>query len=143
VIQSALTLLAYWDRIRRDEQDLPALADHWIWRVEMMLRACVRDREKLPNHQIVDVVFHQYMANQREVIERIYRSAGLELTPEANLRITAYIEANKRGRYGAVQYDLSKFGIDVRVLRERFQFYYDRFPVEKEAARGELAEVAT
>jgi len=36
-----------------------------------------------------------------------------------------------------VQYDLPQFGVNVGELRERFQFYYDRFPVQKEPARGE------
>jgi hypothetical protein len=137
VIQSALTLLAYWDRIRRTEQDLPGLAKLWIWRIEKMLQAAVRDRDKLPEGQVVDVIFHEYMADQEGLVKRIYRTAGLDLTPEAEARISAYLAANRRGRHGAVQYDLPQFGVDVGELRERFQFYYDRFPVQKEAARGE------
>jgi hypothetical protein len=137
VIQSTLTLLAYWDRIRRTEQDLPWLANHWIWRIEMMLKAAVRDRDKLPEGQVVDVIFHEYMADQEGLVKRIYRTADLGLTPEADARIAAYREQNKRGKYGAVQYDLNQFGVNVGELRERFQFYYDRFPVQKEPARGE------
>jgi len=137
VIQSALTLLAYWDRIRRDEQDLPGLARHWLWRIEKMLRACVQDRDHLPAGKVVDVIFHEYMADQEGLVKRIYQTADLELTPEADARIKAYIATNTRGRHGAVQYDLPQFGVNVGELRERFQFYYDRFPVRKEAARGE------
>jgi len=141
VIQSSLTLLAYWDRIRRTEQDLPGLATLWIGRIEKMLQACVRDRDKLPKDQIVDVIFHKYMADQRGLIDRIYKTAKLELTPEADKRITAYLEANKRGRHGQIAYDLPKFGVDVAKLRKRFQFYYDRFPVEMEPAMGETLEI--
>lgn len=137
VIQSALTLLAYWDRLRRTEADLPGLAEHWIWRIEQMLRAAVRDHDKLPPNQIVDVIFHEYMADQEGLIKRIYQTADLELTPEAEERIRGYIAANKRGRHGAVQYDLTKFGVNVGELRERLQFYYNRFPVQKETAQGE------
>lgn len=137
VIQSALTLLAYWDRLRRTEADLPGLAEHWIWRIEQMLRAAVRDHDKLPPNQIVDVIFHEYMADQEGLIKRIYQTADLELTPEAEERIRGYIAANKRGRHGAVQYDLTKFGVNVGELRERLQFYYHRFPVQKETAQGE------
>lgn len=138
VIQSALTLLAYWDRLRRTEADLPGLAAHWIWRIEQMLRAAVRDHDKLPQNQIVDVIFHEYMADQEGLIQRIYQTADLEYTPEAQERIRTYIAANKRGRHGAVQYDLTKFGVNVGELRERMQFYYDRFPVQKEPTRGEV-----
>jgi hypothetical protein len=91
----------------------------------------------LPQDKVIDVIFHEYMADQVGLVKRIYDTADLEFTPEAESRIRAYIAANKRGRHGAVQYDLLKFGVNVGELRERFQFYYDRFPVEKEAARGE------
>ncbi|MGE3746568.1 MAG: sulfotransferase [Sphingomonadaceae bacterium] len=138
VIQSAVTLLAYWDRIRRTEMDLPGLAKLWIDRIEHMLRACVRDRDAMPEGQVVDVIFHDYMADQRGVIDRIYATAGLEITPEADARIDGYLNANPRGKHGKVAYDLiGHFGIDVAELRNRFQFYYDRFPVRKEPVLGE------
>ena len=41
--------------------------------------------------------------------------------------------ANPRGKYGRVVYDLrSDFGIDPDVLRKRFEFYFERFPVRAE-----------
>jgi hypothetical protein len=140
VIQSAVTLLAYWDRIRRVELDLPGLAELWISRIEHMLRACVRDRDALPADRAVDVIFHEYMADQRSVIDRIYRTAGLEMTAEADDRISTYLAHNPRGKHGQVAYDLiGDFGVDIRALRERFQFYYDRFPVRPEPVLGEEA----
>ena len=138
VIQSAVTLLAYWDRIRRDDADLPGLAELWTARVEHMLRACVRDHDRLPEGQVIDVLFHDYMADQRGLIERVYRTAGLELTADADSRISGYLADNPRGKHGQVAYDLvGDFGVDVAALRERFQFYYDRFPVRREPVLGE------
>ncbi|MBK8861042.1 MAG: hypothetical protein IPN48_09075 [Sphingomonadales bacterium] len=52
--RSSLTLLAYWDRILRDEQDLRGLARHWLWRIEN-LKTCVRDHDALPQHRVVDM----------------------------------------------------------------------------------------
>src|SRR5678816_398653 len=53
VIQSAITMLAYGERLRRTRLDLPALARYWIDRVERLLRACVRDRETVPAAQSI------------------------------------------------------------------------------------------
>jgi hypothetical protein len=138
VIQSAITMVAYWDRIRRTEADLPGLAAYWIDRIERLLRACVRDRDSVPEGQVIDVLFHEYMADQRRTIERVYAQAGLPLTAAASERIDAYLNANPRGKYGRVVYDLKgDFGVDVAALRRRFQFYYDRFPVQHEPVFGE------
>jgi hypothetical protein len=140
VIQSAITMLAYGDRIRRKTVDLAELARYWIDRVEHLLRACVRDRDALPANQSLDVLFHEYMADQKAVITRVYTMAGLSLTAEAERRIDAYLTANPRGKHGRVVYDLAgDFGVDVAALRERFAFYYERFGVRPEQIAGDAA----
>jgi hypothetical protein len=133
VIQSALTMIAYGDRIRRDPVDPRGTAEYWIPRIEHLLRACVRDRDIWPAERSLDVLFHAYMADEDGTLEAIYRKAGLPLTQQARRELSAYLAANPRGRHGRVVYDLAgDFGVDVAGLRRRFQFYYDRFPVEQE-----------
>src|SRR6185436_8800458 len=56
VIRSAITMMAYGERLRRTRIDLPALAAYWIDRVECLLRACVRDRDRVPPSQSLDVL---------------------------------------------------------------------------------------
>ena len=138
VLQSAITMIAYGDRIRRKRQDLPALAAWWIDRIEALLRRCVRDRDAIPAAQSIDILFHEYMADQKATVARVYAMAGLEMTPEAEARIDAFLTANPRNKHGRVAYDLiGDFGIDIGALRERFGFYYDRFPVAREPVAGE------
>lgn len=138
VLQSAITMMAYLDRLRRSEPDLPGLANYWIDRIERLLRQCVADRDTLPQAQVIDVMFHDYMANQRGVIDALCARADLPVTPRADYAFTAYQGGNVRHQHGRVIYDLSKdFDVDIAALRRRFQFYYDRFPVEREPVIGE------
>lgn len=140
VLQSAITMLAYGDRIRRTRVDLPGLAEYWAARIERLLRACVEQRARVPAGQSVDILFHEYMADQKGTVARVYALAGLEMTPEAEARINAFLAANPRGKHGRVDYDLiGDFGVDIGALRERFGFYYDRFPVQREFVKGERA----
>ncbi len=133
VIQSAITMLAYGDRCRRYAIDAPALAEYWIDRVEHLLRACVRDRELIPRHQSIDVAFHEFMADDIAMVERIYGLAELEMSDDARAQLAAYMQANRRGKHGRIVYDLEgDFGVSPGEVRERFQFYFDRFPVRKE-----------
>ena len=55
VIQSAATMLAYGDRMRRAAIEPEALAAYWVDRVDRLLRACVRDRDLLPADRSIDV----------------------------------------------------------------------------------------
>ena len=64
---------------------------------------------------------------------RIYALADFEMTDGARAQLDAYLDANRRGKHGRVLYDLQgDFGVDPSAVRERFDFYFDRFPVRKE-----------
>jgi hypothetical protein len=133
VIRSAITMLGYGDRMRRSELDLPGLASYWVDRVERLLGACVRDREALPAERTVDVLFHEFMADDVGTVERIYEKAGLEMTKRARAELDRFMAENPRGKHGQVVYDLEgDFGLAPAAVRERFAFYFERFPVKGE-----------
>lgn len=131
VIASAITMLAYGDRVRRTRVDPPAVAAYWIDRVERLLRACVRDRGLVPDSQSLDVRFHEFMADDVGMVERIYALAGLPMTAEARASLDAYMADHPRGKHGRILYDLKgDFGVDPDALRERFAFYTECFGVQ-------------
>jgi hypothetical protein len=133
VIRSAITMLAYGARLRRTRVDTHDIATYWIDRIECLLAACVRDRDVVPAAQSVDVRFHEFMADDVAMVERIYAVADLPMTAAARARLDAFMAENPRGRWGRVIYDLRRdFGVDPAALRRRFGFYFDRFGVRTE-----------
>ncbi len=130
VIVSAITMLAYGDRVRRGKVDPGSVAAYWIDRIERLLRACVRDRDAWPASQSIDVLFHEFMSDDLAMVARIYELADLPMTDEAHAQFEAFMAHNPRGKHGRVVYDLQRdFGIDADELRRRFDFYFERFPV--------------
>jgi hypothetical protein len=128
VLQSAITMLAHVDRLRRHAVEPEGLAAYWLDRVERLLRACVRDRDVIEG---IDVPFHEFMADDVAMVERIYATAGIELTDTARAQIDAHLAAHPRNK---IHYDLEgDFGLSPAAVRERFGFYFDRFPVQAEA----------
>jgi hypothetical protein len=133
VIRSAITMLAYGDRMRRRRVDPEGLAAYWTLRVEQLLGACVRDRDRLPAAQTLDVPFDEFMADDVGMVARIYERAGTEMTPQARAQLDAFMAENPRGKHGLLRYDLrGDFGIEPSELRRRFRFYFERFPVRVE-----------
>jgi hypothetical protein len=133
VIRSAITMLGYGDRMRRTRVDLEGLAAYWIDRVEKLLGACVRDRDRIPAAQSIDVPFDEFMADDVGMVARIYQKAGLEMTPGARAALDAFMAANPRGKHGPLRYDLKgDFGLDPSEVRRRFDVYLERFPVRVE-----------
>jgi hypothetical protein len=130
VIASAITMLSYGDRMRRKRVDPRAVAAYWIDRVERLLRACARDRDRIPASQSMDVLFHEFMADDVGTVERIYALAGLEMTPGARAAQGDFMAKNPRGKHGRILYDLkADFGVEREELKKRFDFYFERFPI--------------
>jgi len=135
VIQSAATMLAYGQRINRKQVDLEGLIHYWTDRVLHLLQACVRDRGALPAGQSIDVLFHEFMADDLAMVENIYDRANLRMTPQARHQLRQFVDGHARGRDGRIVYNLREdFGVEPARLRARFAFYFDRFPVQVEVA---------
>jgi len=133
VIQSAVTMLAYGARLRRTRVDTADIAAYWVDRIERLLRSCVRDRDRIPPERSLDVPFHEFMADDVAMVERVYALAGLPVTAQARQCFDRFMRANPRGKHGRVRYDLhADFGVDPAAVRERFDFYLQRFAVRIE-----------
>ncbi len=133
VIQSTITMLTYGARNSYRTPRPEWYRDYWSDRIRRLLEASVRDRELLPAGRTLDVLFHEFMADDFATVERIYELAGLPMTAEARAQIQAYLREHPRGREGQVVYDLRRdFDAEPAELRRPFGFYLDRFPVRVE-----------
>ena len=131
VIQSSITMLGYGQRMSRTKLTTHKLLDYWTDRIEHLLQACANDRHKLPDDQSIDVPFHVLIKDDVGMVEKIYEKAGLAMTDQARAELSQFVDAHKDD-YGKVIYDLKRqFGADPDELRERFNFYYDAFPVKR------------
>jgi hypothetical protein len=134
VATSLITMMAYTARMSRDPVEPVKIAEYWADRVERMLAACVRDCDKLPAERTIHVPFHEFMADDVAMIERIYATAGQPMSAAVRSKMASYVTDHPRGKHGRIVYDLkADFGIDPAELYERYAFYIDRFDVHREA----------
>lgn len=94
--------------------------------VERLLKAGCRDRSG-SDQRYLDIRFADLIADPLRAVRQIYRVADRELTGPAEAAMLDYVAAQRRGR-GRHKYAAEDFGLDVASLRERFAFYYERFP---------------
>ena len=133
VIQSAITMMAYSDRMRRRSIEPQWLLEYWTDRIHRLLSACVRDRALVAPDRSLDITFDRLNGNEMPVLEELYDRAGVDLPAAVSARFGSYIDVNRRGAKGAVPYDLTRhFGVAPDELRSRFGFYLDRFGVRPE-----------
>jgi hypothetical protein len=133
VVQSTITMLTYGARTSYRTTKPEWYRDYWTDRIGRLLDASLRDRHLLPAEHTIDVLFHEYMADEMGTLERVYDCAGIELTDQARTEIEAYRAAHPRGKEGRVVYDLRRdFSTTPEKIRSRFGTYLDRFPVRIE-----------
>jgi hypothetical protein len=133
VIQSAITMQTYSARMNYKHVDPQWYLEYWHDRIGRLLTASVRDRDLLPSDRTIDVPFHEFMADDVGMIEKIYEVAGLPMTNEARKNLDNYMLAHPRGKAGQVIYDLRKdFDANPAELRKAFDFYADKFPMRVE-----------
>ncbi len=133
IVASFATLAAYSARLSDAVIDLAEIGDYWARRIAQLLRATVDDREVAPASKSLDVLFHDFMADDAGTLRRIYHLADQPLPDRSVEALRRYRVDHPRGRHGRVLYDLADFGLDASELRERFRFYTERFPVKLES----------
>ena len=133
VVQSTITMLTYGARAAYRTTKPEWYRDYWTDRIGRLLDASLRDRSLLPTERTLDVLFHDYMADEMGTLERVYDCAGIKLTDQARIELEAYRTAHPRGKEGRVVYDLRRdFSTTAEQVRSRFGAYLDRFPVRIE-----------
>jgi hypothetical protein len=133
VVQSAVTMLAYGDRMRRTAIEPDELAAYWVDRIAALLEACVRDRDLLPSDRTVDVHFDEFMADDVAMVERVFAHNDHAMTPKARGEVGAHLDGHQRGQFGRLEYNLrGHFGMEPPEVRARFATYMDRFDVPVE-----------
>jgi hypothetical protein len=132
-IQSLLTMRGLAFKGSRKKLDIDTHVSYWVDRMERMLRRYIRDRDLVPERQLIEVMFADVVEDDVQAASRVLEGAGLEVTAECVADIEAYVASHPRGKGGRVVYDLEgDFGLKAGELRERFTFYTEEFDIRPE-----------
>ena len=133
VFTSWISMTVYAARLSRQPIKLDEVVPHAQLLQKLLLDGIVRDKDWLPDGRTEHVYFHEFMANDRATLERIYERADLPMTPKTRAEIDHYIETHPRGRHGKIIYDLEgDFGISRDKMYDYFGNYMDAFPIQRE-----------
>lgn len=132
-IRSSLSMALYASRMLRTKSDPEESKGYWINRYKTLLERCVRDHHILPPEQTVDVYFHEWIKDPNPILAEIYAKADMPLDAATLATLHQYHADNDPGVKGRVVFNLERdFDIAAEDIRSQFQFYFDRFPVQKE-----------
>lgn len=132
IVRSMVTMMTDFMKTSSENVDIASVYDYWSIRIEYLIRVMVRDLHLIPERQRVDIYYHDFMNDELGAVRKIYQSSDLQLTDEEEQRMRKFLDNHRRNQYGRIRYNLEDFGINPEELRERFSFYYEKFPVVNE-----------
>jgi Sulfotransferase family len=132
VTASMATMVCYALRMSTEAPDPHAVGKYWSERLTNLLDGLLRDRDLVPAGQSTDVLFHEFMADEKGTVRRIYERAGQPYTAESEAAVEHYLTTHRRGRNGRVDYRLSDLGIDEAERRAALGAYMERFGLRED-----------
>ncbi len=134
-VASIVSLVATLRGMRSDHVDVAPLVHQYTEGIALGLEAVMAQRANgtIPDDQIVDLRFKDLMANPAAAIRMVYERLDLELTKDAEERMTRYVASKPRGKHGAHRYSLEDYGIERSWVHERYAAYMAQYGVEAES----------
>jgi hypothetical protein len=137
IIASLSSLVARLRSLASDDSTIPGVAADFADDIIDGLDRTVTAREDgtVRADGVVDVQFREFMADPISTIRKIYERLGLELEPEAEKRMRAFLADNPQDKHGVHTYTFEDTGLDAGVMREKSRRYQEYFDVPSESMR--------
>lgn len=134
VLVSISSLVATLRRLASDDVSLPAVARYYA---EALARGydntvAYRRSGRLPESQVVDLYFHDFMQDQVGTVRRAYEHFGLELSDAAAASMQSFLDANPVDKHGRHLYRFEDIGMDEAEVRSLFSSYQSYFGIPSE-----------
>ncbi len=117
-----------------DDVDPLEIASDWTARLRRVLEhgVEVRSQNEYPRAIFYDMHFSDFVADQFEVVRKIYAAFDLPMTALAAERMQAFIADNPKGKHGIHRYAPEEYGVEPAAVRRAFRKYIERFELVPE-----------
>ncbi len=136
---SMSNLAAELQGMNSDHADQRRIAMHYAEGLAKGYNATVdyRSSGALPDSQVVDLYFRDFIKDQVGTVRRAYEHFGLTLTTTAAASMQSFLDDNPADKHGKHLYTFQDTGLDEEALRAMFSKYESYFDIPREALRAE------
>ena len=129
---SLFSMITHLQMIFSDEVDPRRVANDCLDKIERMARCTLATRKRVQDRGFVDVSYYDLVQDPMSQVERVYRTAGIELADDARNAMEDSRKANEQHKYGRHRYSLADFGMTEDDIEPRLAEYRARFAVPYE-----------
>ncbi len=128
VLGSVCSLIAYTRSWVSDRDDADELGREQLALWAEAVRRAMEFRSRIGEGSFADVSFDSLQSDPVAALSTAYDSLGITLG-KGGQQVEQWARAHPPNAAGTHEFSLGEFGLDASVVRERFGFYLDRFPV--------------
>jgi hypothetical protein len=134
VLPSLVSLMATLQWMHSDTVDVDAVVKTAVSGTALAMSYVMHLRANgaLPDDRIIDVRFDDLVGDPERTMRRVYERIGSSLTPDAERRMRAYLDARPRDRHGPHRYEFADTGLDLDETRARFAAYQAQYEIPSE-----------
>lgn len=134
VLVSMSSLAAALQRLSSDHVDLGEVTRYYGSALARGYDATVAYRRsgKLPDSQVVDLYFRDFIRDQVGTVRRAYQHFDMTLSEQAAGAMQLFLDQHPADKYGKHLYSLADTGLDEESLRELFTGYETYFDIPRE-----------
>ena len=131
---SMSSLTAALRRLASDEVDLHEITQYYAGALSRGYNNTVAYRQSgaLPESQVVDLYFQDFLRDQVGTVRKAYEHFGLELSDKAAAAMQGFLDYNPADKHGKHNYNLADTGMEEEPLRELFADYERYFNIPRE-----------
>jgi hypothetical protein len=127
VLGSVCSLIGYTRSWVSDRTESADFGEHQVEFWSEALKRAIDYRDTAGESRFADISFADLQSDPISAIGGAYSKLGLDLSAEAERRMSEWRMQNPPGAHGSHGFSLDEFGLDQAMVRERFGFYLDRF----------------
>ncbi len=127
VVGSLASLVSVLTGLGTDHDFDVYIGRRWLDLSTAMIDRFLAFRDGADPDRFVDIDYRALAADPFDTVADLYDRLGWPLTAEARSAMSAYVDANPKGRFGHHDYDLARFELDPAEVAERFATYRRRF----------------
>ena len=132
-IPSFCSMVAHGRGIFSDHVDPLEIGAHWMRKTRRLMERSMEVRSRAADDGFVDVSYYDLLADPLAQLRRIYRTAGIDFSGEAEAAAEAEWRRSAAGRHGRHVYSAADFGLDDRIIDACSEAYRREYAVPDEA----------
>lgn len=132
-LPSQASLFYTMQSLYSDRGDPQAVGDYVFHSTIKAMDKLLAVRNQTNAENFIDVSYYRLVADPIGTVRDIYERLGKPFSPELDVDMHAWLQANRKDKAGKHAYTLAEFGLDADRIDARYAPYHDRFAAELKA----------